>query len=186
MVVAQHGAVGRTRLSQVGTARAEQHARAGDGVGQALRVGDAVTVAVAAGHRPRRRDELHRADGAVEDGVAVEGPAVGVGDAGGAARAVERDADDARAGDAARVEDVATEACVVALDPTDGAEQGPVDAAPGLDAAEHAGRALVGRDGHRGYAVGVQTDRGERVDGRDRTREPRRDVHSGVVLVKVW
>ena len=47
VVVAQHRAVGRTRLTQVGAARAQQHAGARDGIGEALRVGDPVAVAVA-------------------------------------------------------------------------------------------------------------------------------------------
>ncbi len=61
---------------------------------EVLRVGDPVTVAVAGVLIPGRGDELHRPDGAVVHGVAVESAAVGVRD-GGLAReaAVEGQAD---------------------------------------------------------------------------------------------
>ncbi len=59
-----------------------------------------VAVGVDADDRPRGRDELHRPDRAVELGVAVERARVGVGDGGGAVRAVEREAVDRRLGQA--------------------------------------------------------------------------------------
>ena len=80
LVVAHHGLVGGTRLAQVRATRAQQDAGTRHGVGEALRVGDTVTVAVASGQLPRGRDELHGPDGTVVDGVPVEGAAVGVGD----------------------------------------------------------------------------------------------------------
>ena len=79
-----------------GAAGVAQKTRGAEGgVVDLLRVRVAVAVGVATVARPRLGDELHRADGAVELGVVVEGAAVGVGDVGEAV-AVELRADDRR------------------------------------------------------------------------------------------
>ena len=101
-------------------------------VGHVLRVLDSVTVGIDACYTPGAGNELHRAHGPVVGGVAVQQPPVGVEDAGGPVRTIQRDADDARPGHASRIQLVTAEAGMVALDPPDGSEQCPVDVAAGV------------------------------------------------------
>ncbi len=93
--------------------------RGGDGVVDVVGIADAVAVAVLAEDRPRRGDELERPDRSVPDGVAVVATVVGVGDAGGAVGAVERDADDGGADGPIGLERGAAESTVVGLDLAD-------------------------------------------------------------------
>jgi len=117
------------RAAEVCVAGAEVDRGCRSRVSHVLRVLDPVTIGVDADNAPRAGDELHRAHGPVVGGVPVEQAMVGVGDPGGPVRTVQRDTDDARLGDPGRVELVAADAGMVALDPPDGREQCPVDVA---------------------------------------------------------
>ena len=92
------------------------------------RVVPAVAVAVGAVDRPRRWDELHRADRVVVGRVPVEAPAVGVAD-NDAAGPVQPDANDRRGGQAVTVQGRASKSPVIRLHPSDGGEQRPGDSA---------------------------------------------------------
>jgi hypothetical protein len=92
------------------------------GVGDVLRVLDSVTVDVDADDAPRAGQELHRTHGAVVGGVSIQQAMVGVGDQGGPVRTIQPNADDAWPGYAARVQLIAAEAGMVALDSPDGSQ----------------------------------------------------------------
>ena len=121
---------------------------------------DPVAVAVASGGAPRRGDELHRADRAVPDGVAVEPAVVGVADRRDRTLAVERDADDRGTGHPVVAEHRAAVATVVGLHPADARQQGPRQLAARLGAV----------DGVRGVLVGPHRRRGEVVLGQGARR----------------
>src|SRR5690606_21654034 len=93
-VVGEHRVPPVGGVGQVAAVGAQVAGGGQRGVVQAVRVGDAVAVAVGAPLLPGGGDELHRADGAVPAGVAVVLAAIGVGDGRGVVRAVQRDADD--------------------------------------------------------------------------------------------
>jgi len=82
---------------QHATSRAQVARGRSGGVEDVERIDLTVVIAVDAVTRPRGRDELHRPDRAVEDGVPVEPAAVGVADQRRAV-AIQRDADDPRGG----------------------------------------------------------------------------------------
>ena len=118
------------------------------GVVDVLRVALAVVVGVDADDRPGGGDELHRADGAVPLRVGVVLAGVGVADDGGVVAAVERDAEDARGGEALVVEGVAVGAAVVGLDAADRGDQLPGEVAGLVGGVDDGLGALVG--GERG------------------------------------
>ena len=128
-----------------------------------LRVAPAVVVGVDPDDRPGRRDELHRADRAVEARVAVVLPGVGVADQRRAVRAVEHGAEDAGLGDALVGQHVAAGAAVVGLDPPDRGDQLPGQVAGAVGGVDDRRRPLVGRERDRGDAAGG----GGRHDARD-------------------
>jgi hypothetical protein len=99
------------------------------GIGDVLGVLDSATVDVDAHNAPRTGKELHRTHGAVVGGVPVQQAMVGVGDQGGPVRTVQPGPDDARPGYAGRVQLIAPEAGMIALDSSDGSQQCPVDVA---------------------------------------------------------
>ena len=117
------------REAEVSRPGAEIDGGCRSGVDHVLRVAGSVTIGIDAHDPPRAGDELHRAHGPIEDGVPVQEAAVSVGDSGGLVRTIKRDADDARLGNASRVELVATEAGVITLDFSNGTQQRPVDMA---------------------------------------------------------
>ena len=114
--------------AQVSTGLAEVGRGRGGCVIDVERVIPAIAVSVGAVDRPRRRDELHRADRMVVGGVAVETPAVGVAD-NDAAGPVEPDAHDRRRGQAVAVQGRAGKSPVIRLHPSDRGEQRPGDSA---------------------------------------------------------
>jgi hypothetical protein len=99
------------------------------GVSHVLRVLDPITIAVDAGNAPRAGDELHRAHGPVVRAVPVEQPMIGIKDSCRPVRTIQCHTEDAWLGYAGRVQLVATKAPMVALDPSDGRQQCPVDVA---------------------------------------------------------
>ena len=139
---------------QVVVTGAEVDGRGERRVVDVLRVALAVVVAVDADDRPGRRDELHRADGAVELGVGVVLTGVGVDDVLGVVLAVERDAVDAGLRHAVVAERVAAEAAVVGLDPADGRDQLPRDLAGLVGGVDDGLGALVGDERGRRDAAG--------------------------------
>ena len=128
-VVAQDRRAQVIRAAQVTLSRAEVDRGCRSGVSHVLRVLNSVTIGVDTGIAPGAGQELHRANGPVVDGVPVEQAMVGVQDPRGPVRTIKRNADDARPGGSGRVQLVAAEAGVVALDPPDGSQQCPVDVA---------------------------------------------------------
>ena len=139
---------------QVVVARAQVDGRGQRRVVDVLRVAGAVGVGVDPHHRPGRRDELHRADRAVEPHVTVELAGVGVADLGGPATAVEPDAVDARRGDPLVVQEAPAEATVVGLDPADRRDQLPREVAGLVRGVDDGLGALVRRQRRRRDAVG--------------------------------
>ncbi len=95
------------------------------------RVDHTVAIAVDAPVGPRRRNELHRADGAVVDLVAVQPPAVGITDQR-RADSVQRYADDSRRGRAVGVQLRIGEPAMVRLDAPDRGKQRPGQPARGV------------------------------------------------------
>ncbi len=111
------------RLAKVAAAVAEVARRGERRVVDVVGGRPAVAVAVATGGAPGRGDELHRPDGPVPDGVAVEAAVVGVVDGRDRAHAVQRDAHDGRARHAVVAEHRAAVAPVVGLHAADAGEQ---------------------------------------------------------------
>ncbi|HYJ74262.1 MAG TPA: hypothetical protein VEV65_01620 [Kineosporiaceae bacterium] len=142
MVVAEDGVDLALPGREVAAAGAQVAGGGERGVVDVLGVGGAVAVGVRAVPGPGSRDELHRADGAVRPGVAVEPTAVGVVDERHAASAVEAGAVDRRGDVTVGLHVRAAEAAVVGLDAPDAGEQGPADVARGVDA----GALLCGGD----------------------------------------
>jgi hypothetical protein len=126
----------------------------------------AVAVAVGRVALPGRRDELHRPDRAVINGVAVEGAAVGVADERGPA-AVESDADDRTGRRAVCAQLGAAEAAVVRLDPADAGQQRPAQPTSGIGASDLPCGPLVGLEcWHRNAATGQRGHQSGRGLGR--------------------
>ena len=174
MVVPVDGGPAPGRGREVVVAEAELDGGGQGGVVHVLRVTLTVRVAVDPGGDPGRGQDLHRADGVVEEPVAVEEPGIGVADQCGAVAPVQRDAEDPGAGDAVGAEPAAVRAAVVALDPPDGGEQLPVEVAAGVGLVDHDGRPLVRREGD-GRDVG-HGGRGDRPVGQGR---PLGEAHDG-------
>jgi len=99
-------------------------------------------------------DELHGPYRVVKNGITVEHAVIGVQDEPGA-NAVQRDADDARGGEAIGEEYRAGVAAMIGLDAADCGQKGPRESA--------AGGSLVGKIG--GVLVGPRCDRGNPVTG---------------------
>src|SRR5690606_13027484 len=95
------------------------------GVIDVLRIGDVVAVAIGSMIGPGRGQELHRADGAVPGGVAVEVAAVGVRDLAHAVATVQGNADDARVDVALGGHHSAVDRAVLGLHLPDGGESVP-------------------------------------------------------------
>jgi hypothetical protein len=129
MVVSHDRRTQVCRAAKVTVTGAEVDRGCGSGVGNVLRVLDSVTVGVDAYRRPRAGKELHRAHGAVIYGVPVQPSMVRVEDHGGAVRTVQLQTDDPRLVHAGGVQLAAAEAPMIALDPSDGSQQRPVDVA---------------------------------------------------------
>ena len=153
------GVVGAQRLAGLrrhrevaGGPRAEHRGGDRDGVVEVLWIRHPVAVAVGAVPRPRRRDDLHRADRPVPHRVPVQRAAVGVGDGRHARSAVEGDAEDGWADHPVGAGGASTDPAVVALDLADASQQRPRDRAPVR--AIGGGDGEVGRHCHRGD-VGV-------------------------------
>jgi len=138
--------------AQVSTGLAEVVSGGGGCVIDVEGVVPAVAVAVGAVDRPRRWDELHRADRVVKRGVAVEAPAVGVAD-NDAAGPVQPDANDRRGGGAIAVQGRAGKSAVIRLHPSDRGEQRPGDTAGRIGGR---GRPPVGVEGRGRNAAGGQ------------------------------
>ena len=129
---------------QLSRSGAEEHGRGEGGVVDVAGGPHAVAVAVDPDDRPGRREELHRSDRAVPDGVPVELAGIGVTDLRDRAGSVEGDAADLRARRAVGPELGAAESAVVGLDPADRGEKGPGQPAGRVDLPDHVGGPLVG------------------------------------------
>jgi hypothetical protein len=99
------------------------------GVGHVLWVLDSITIGVDAHDAPGAGDELHRSLGPGEAAAPVERVAAGVGDEGSTVQTIQRDAVNGGLVHTGRVQLAATKAPMVALDPSDGRQQCPVDMA---------------------------------------------------------
>ena len=78
MVVRQHRRLQLSRVEQVATTAAQVATGGQRGVVHVVRVADAVAVAVSPGVPPGSGNELHRPNGTVQDGVAVQRATIGV------------------------------------------------------------------------------------------------------------
>jgi hypothetical protein len=136
------------------------------GVEDVERVLDTVPIGVDPPGRPGGRNELHRPDGAVIDGVTVEATTVGIADDRGAV-AVQRDAHHGWGRQAVGVQHGAGEPTMVGLDPADPGKQRPADSARRGQEGLPGDRLLVGRERCRRDAA-----RGERRSRPDAGAEP--------------
>ena len=159
-VVAEDRRAHRGLAQHRAAARAEVRRRRECRVVDVVRRPHAVTVAIARGVCPRRRDELHRADGAVPHRVLVEAPVVGVADRRDRAHPVQRHPDDARVRDPVLAEHRTAVPTVVGLDPADTGQQRPRKLAGRVDPGHRLGRTHVGAAGG-----GRQAVVGERAGG---------------------
>jgi hypothetical protein len=155
-VVAHDRRVQVARVAEVSGAGAEVDRGCRGGVGDALRVLDSVTIGVDAHDGPRTGDELHRALGPGEAVICVERVAVGFGDSCGPVRPIQRDAENGGLVDSGRVKLAATELSMVALNPTDGSQQRPVDVAGRVGRVDQGGSPTVALKSAHGDPCAVQ------------------------------